>query len=526
MLDPAPSSMRDPARRPRLLATLALMLLLAPAFQSSGFHPAALLDSGSWTTLAQFVSGFFPPAHERYFLDEVAGETAVTLASATLGIALAMLIAIPAAFASCAALDTPGSHHPVWQAGQSLLRGMLVVLRAIPEIVWALLFVRAVGLGSLPAVLAIGLAYGGMLGKVYAEILDSQPAEACRALAIQGASRGQRLGWALLPQAMPELVSYSVYRWECAIRASAVMGFVGAGGIGQLLDTSIKMMNGGEVSTLLLVFVLLVMMSDGISRLARAALHTGYGQALLLAGVLLALGASLLCLAPAWLAGGFDFKALPAFAAEFWPPDSGPDLFAGLAQGMAETLAMSVTGTVLACLFAAWLSLPAAGLMGVLPQAVARLLLNLLRGVPDLMWAALAVLLVGLGPAAGVLALCLHTSGVLGRLFAETLENAPREPVQALLLSGASPTSAFCYGLLPAIMTQWLAYSLYRWENNIRIAAVLGIVGAGGIGQQLFMALSLFQTQTAASLMLAMVLLSWTVERLSRWLRRQLAGPA
>lgn len=523
MLAPALPGGRDPARWPRLLSTLILCLLLASAFQSSGFHPAALLDSASWATLGQFVGGFFPPAHERYFLDEVARETLVTLASATLGLALAMLIAIPAAVASCTALDTPGVDQRVWQAGQSLLRGMLVLLRAVPEIVWALLFVRAVGLGSLPAVLAIGLAYGGMLGKVYAEILDSQPTDACHVLAIQGASRLQRLSWALLPQALPELVSYSVYRWECAIRASAVMGFVGAGGIGQLLDTSIKMMNGGEVSTLLLVFVLLVMMSDGISRLARAALYTGYGQALLLGGGLLALGASLLCLTPAWLAGGFDFKALPAFAAEFWPPDNGPDLWASLIQGMAETLAMSVSGTVLACIFAALLSLPAAGLAGVLPQVAARLLLNLLRGVPDLMWAALAVLLVGLGPAAGVLALCLHTSGVLGRLFAETLENAPHEPVQALLLSGASRTRAFCYGLLPVIMTQWLAYSLYRWENNIRIAAVLGIVGAGGIGQQLFMALSLFQTQTATSLIMAMVVLSWSVERFSRWLRRHMA---
>ena len=166
MLEPAQPGRRDPAHWPRLLSTLLLCLLLASAFQSSGFHPAALLDGASWSTLGQFVGGFFPPAHERYFLHEVARETSVTLASATLGLALAMLVAIPAAVASCTALDTPGVHQRAWQAGQGLLRGMLVLLRAVPEIVWALLFVRAVGLGSLPAVLAIGLAYGGMLGKV------------------------------------------------------------------------------------------------------------------------------------------------------------------------------------------------------------------------------------------------------------------------------------------------------------------------------------------------------------------------
>ncbi|WP_019103061.1 PhnE/PtxC family ABC transporter permease [Chromobacterium haemolyticum] len=146
----------------------------------------------------------------------------------------------------------------------------------------------------------------------------------------------------------------------------------------------------------------------------------------------------------------------------------------------------------------------------------------MLRGIPDLLWAALAVLALGLGPAAGVLALAMHTAGVLGRLFAETLENAPPQAEQALLHAGAGRAAAFCYGPLPMVASQWLAYTLYRWENNIRIATVLGIVGAGGLGQQLYLALSLFQQQAAAAVILAMVALSWAVEQLSRALRRRL----
>ena len=141
----------------------------------------------------------------------------------------------------------------------------MVILRGIPEIVWALLFVRAAGLGSLPAVLAIGLAYGGMLGKVYAEILDSAEPHAAASLLRNGSGRLQAFLYALLPQNAAELTSYTVYRWECAIRSSAVLGFVGAGGLGQQMDASMKMFEGAEVATMLLVFMALVWLADRIS---------------------------------------------------------------------------------------------------------------------------------------------------------------------------------------------------------------------------------------------------------------------
>ena len=128
----------------------------------------------------------------------------------------------------------------------------------------------------------------------------------------------------------------------------------------------------------------------------------------------------------------------------------------------------------------------AAGRLGKLAQAVSRLLLNALRAVPELVWAALMVLAAGLGPNAGTLALALHTTGVLGRLFAEALENCPPEPTEALRLSGSSRFLAFCYGTFPGAAPQLLAYTLYRWEMNIRMAAILGFVGAGGLGQLLY----------------------------------------
>jgi len=167
------------------------------------------------------------------------------------------------------------------------------------------------------------------------------------------------------------------------------------------------------------------------------------------------------------------------------------------------------------------LALPAAGRFGWPLQSVARLLLNALRAIPELVWAALTVLAAGLGPNAGTLALALHTAGVLGRLFAEALENAPVEPAAAIRLQGGGQVAAFCFGTLPNLWPQLLAYSLYRWENNIRMASVLGFVGAGGLGQMLYTTLSLFQEAQASTVIMAMLVLVLLVDAFSDVLRQR-----
>ena len=150
-------------------------------------------------------------------------------------------------------------------AVRAVARFVLLFLRGIPEVVWALLLVRALGLGPAAGVLALAVTYGGMLGKVYAEILESGDTRPARALLEAGSGRLMALFYGLLPGAAQELASYTVYRWECAVRASVIMGFVGAGGLGQLMDQSMKMLNGGEVATILMIFLLLVLMADALS---------------------------------------------------------------------------------------------------------------------------------------------------------------------------------------------------------------------------------------------------------------------
>jgi len=216
-------------------------------------------------------------------------------------------------------------------------------------------------------------------------------------------------------------------------------------------------------------------------------------------------------------------SAMGRFFGEFFPPDTSPDFLRKVAIGSAETLAMSALGTLLAAACGLALALPAsrehAG-AGRVPRASARLLLNALRSIPELVWAALLLISAGLGPFAGTLALAFHTTGVLGRLFADALENAPPGPAAALRVQGVPAGRVLLHATLPQVLPQLLSYTLYRWENNIRAAAVLGVVGAGGLGQLLSFHMGLFQMGKTCTILGAMLLLVALVDALSYASRR------
>lgn len=223
------------------------------------------------------------------------------------------------------------------------------------------------------------------------------------------------------------------------------------------------------------------------------------------------------------LAAPESLRQMGRFIAEFFPPDLSAPMLAKVSWGALQTLAVSALGTLLAALAGGLLALPAAGRGGRALRPLVRLLLNMLRSVPELVWAALMVLAAGLGPFAGALALALHTTGVLGRLFADALENLPATPERGLREAGSGAAAAFAYGSLPLLAPQALAYVLYRWEMNIRMATVLGFVGAGGLGQLLYFHLSLFQQAQSATVLAAMFVLVFAVDGFSGWARRHLA---
>ena len=216
-------------------------------------------------------------------------------------------------------------------------------------------------------------------------------------------------------------------------------------------------------------------------------------------------------------------RSMGKFVGEFFPPDLSPAFVQKVAVGAWETLAMSAFGTLLAALAGLALALPASRLHqgdAARTRGATRLLLNALRSIPELVWAALLLISAGLGPFAGTLALALHTAGVLGRLFAEAIENAPAGPGDALRAQGVGDGRVFLYATLPQVLPQLMSYTLYRWENNIRAAAVLGVVGAGGLGQLLAFHMGLFQMGKTATILGAMLLMVLLVDALSYAWRR------
>ncbi|MFP8833145.1 PhnE/PtxC family ABC transporter permease [Hydrogenophaga sp. XSHU_21] len=269
----APS--RDPAWVRRLFWIGALLVVLWPLGVATEFRPWVLVEARNLQVTGQFLGTFFPLAHDAEFLAMVARETWRTVAMATAGVTLALLVAIPLTLAGTRVLSVSAlsGRMAAWPAVvRQAVRWLLIVLRSVPELVWALVFVRVVGLGPTAGVLAIALTYGGMLGKVYGEILESGETHAAQTLLRNGSGRLQAFFYGLLPTNAAELTSYTVYRWECAIRSSVVLGFVGAGGLGQQLDNSMKMFNGGEVASMLLVFIALVALADRVSAGLRKAL--------------------------------------------------------------------------------------------------------------------------------------------------------------------------------------------------------------------------------------------------------------
>lgn len=268
------SSMPDPAWHERLISTWLLALAILGCMVVTEFKPWTLLDESSLRATRQFLASFFPPAHDADFLKLMLVSTWQTIAVATAGVTLALLFAVPLALIATRTLSISRIGHGhvarLPKLMRNMVRGLLIVLRSIPELVWGLLFVRAIGLGDTAGVLAIALTYCGMMGKVFLEIMESQDARSADALLINGASRSQAFLYATLPSCLPEMVSYTVFRWECAIRSSVILGFVGAGGLGQQMDLSMRMLAGGQVATMLAAFVALVWIADVISKQLRA----------------------------------------------------------------------------------------------------------------------------------------------------------------------------------------------------------------------------------------------------------------
>jgi phosphonate transport system permease protein len=241
------------------------------------------------------------------------------------------------------------------------------------------------------------------------------------------------------------------------------------------------------------------------------------------------------------LGSGEALRQITLYVAKLFPPDLSRATLREAGLGAVETFAISLIGSLFAVMIALPLALLATRTLlyrGILFEArppglgvragrmvlygLGKGTLNLLRTIPEIVWALIFVFMVGLGPFPGVLALGVHTGGVLGKLFGEVLEDVDPAPLEALQATGASRFTILVYGVLPQALPQFVSYALYRWEVNIRAAAMMGFVGAGGLGQRIYVAISLFDEQGLMTLILAIYLIVTLVDALSAYLRARL----
>lgn len=284
MNEPTPSSIRPfPKSLFPYLFIGFFVLAFVDSWRRAGIAPLALFERQGRESLGRFITGMFPPDLSWNFLSLMIRPTLETIQISILGTLIAILIGFPLGLLGTHTLAVGGILNEAELQGAPvrrslryglylLARGTLSLFRSIPEFVWAFMFVRAVGLGPFPGVLAIGVAYGGMLGKVYSEIFEGVNYRPLEALQSLGANKLQIFLYGWFPQALPNFVSYTLYRWECAVRASAILGLVGAGGLGQQIEISMRMFNFNEVLTILIILFIMVAAVDYFSAKVRASL--------------------------------------------------------------------------------------------------------------------------------------------------------------------------------------------------------------------------------------------------------------
>jgi phosphonate transport system permease protein len=499
-----------PTRTANVILAAALLIWACAVAE---VRPARLFDAASARAFAGFVHGMFPPDLSAAFLRVVVAAIVRTLAIAIAATTLAVLVALPLGYLATPSLFRRGvlvASEPLTasrraRSAASLAgRGGLRFLRAVPDVMWGVLFVVAIGLGPLAGTLALAVACAGVLGRVYADVFESVDQGPVEAVLATGAGRFAVFVTAIWPQALGNVIAYTLYSFECAVRAASVLGFIGAGGIGYEINISMRLFEYGQVLTLIAAYVGVVFLSEFASRTLRRRFSQRFPgrrlshplRAVIAFALLLTMGASFV--STGFVQADLHGAATRAirFASSLWPPDVSREFVSSLPKPILQTIAIAVVGTTWGGLLAGALTIPAAitplsdpsatragwTVLRTLLALGARGLLALLRSIPELLWALLCIVAIGVGPFAGTIAVSLHSAGVLGKLYADTLEEVPQGPVDAVRASGAGAWACLVWAVLPQARATLTTYTLLRFEANLRAATVVGLIGGGGIG--------------------------------------------
>ncbi|AQS73155.1 phosphonate ABC transporter, permease protein PhnE [Corynebacterium ammoniagenes] len=546
-------------KKPRNINQMAAYIVLiglavagAWSVNSIGINIPTLLQSAD--NAVNFVSRMFPLNFPP--IGELTSMIVETLAIVFLATALAVVLSVPVSL--WAARPTSPNTTVHW-----LSRAFIVLMRAIPDLILAILFLRVFGLGSLGGILAMGLHSIGMIGKLYSdaiEELDDGPREAIQS---NGAGRNQQI-WSAIPQTlMPQIIATALHRFDINLRTSVLLGYVGVGGIGQEIADSLRVLDYQRGMALAIVVLLLCIAVELLSGALRAAIMNrtsnkpswrqtwsdklfgkkGDGTQVAVAAPatsinppwsaervnrVLVMATIVILTVLSWFAVDLSLREflvglteLPATLALFLPPSSG-GIAADIFLLMVDTLKIAFAATFLGAVLAIPIGVLAARnvVMNKWVNSTFRIFIVVVRGIPELILAIVFVVISGLGAVAGTLALSLGAVGLLSKLVADSIEETDMDVQEAVRAAGASNVQVFFASTIRQAAPAFVAHTLYLLDNNIRSATLLDVVGAGGIGFQLLNASRVNQFDVVTYILIVMVAVVLAVEVLSMWLRK------
>jgi phosphonate ABC transporter permease subunit PhnE len=429
-----------------------------------------------------------------------AGSLVETIAIGLLATIFGTLLAIPISFfAAHNIMSRLRGGTVIYYA----MRTFLNIVRAVDPIIWGLLIVVWVGLGSFAGILALTVHTIAALGKLYSEEIEHIDPGPVEAVTATGANLLQVVRYAVVPQIIPPFLGYTLLRWDINMRMATIIGFVAGGGIGFFVLETIRKGAYDQYAAALWAVAIVIIAVDYISSALRARILTGETKISEQApkpfyrtwrGIVLAV-LGILVFLYCWNVTGIDlrtmFEPAPTFiklVRDFVSIDLTPDLFDTVLKQIIITVFQAMLATTLGGLVAIPFSFLAArnltgrSRLSMWIYYLTRFLFNVLRSIEALLYVAIFVFWVGIGPFAGMMALAITTFALIGKLFAEAIENIDAGPTEALTATGATRLQTIVYAIIPQIVPPFVSYSIYQWDINVRMATIIGFAGGGGIG--------------------------------------------
>ena len=470
--------------------------------------------------LTDILSRMFPPDWE--YLPRLWQPLWTTVQMSVTGTVLGAffaLLAAPLCAASLGAVPAPV---------RRVLRALVQILRSFPALVLALAATFLFGIGPFAGSAAITLYTFAIMTRLTYEDAETAPAAPYQALRAMGAAPYPAFFRTVLPQIAPSYLANALYMLETNVRHSAILGYVGAGGVGLLLSEKLSWREYEKVGAILLALFAAVCLIEtasaaltavvtgrrSLSRPARRALWAALGALFLVSTATVSppdFSRTSLRLIGSMLSG-----LLRPDWAFFLRTDTG-----GLGWLLLETVCIALAGTVMGAALSFPLAILGSGRLMPRPVAILfRAVSMAVRSVPFLVYGLVFIRATGPGAFTGVLTIAVCSVGLVTKRFTEAIDSMDMRASRALAAMGVSGPLRIRYALLPQLAPAFGSAVLYRFDVNLREASVLGLVGAGGIGAPLVFAMNHFNWPTAGAIAIGLVLLVWLVDMLSARLRR------